>query len=92
MCVLELSSILDIEPGNLGSELVENIRKIHYVKNVQVENEVAGNIEYQGATFLQSFYPLTSDDIEYEQISADGNNSYEYMAENDAILMVRNRR
>ncbi|MDD3184158.1 MAG: ABC transporter permease [Anaerostipes sp.] len=74
--------------GHLGSELIENIRKIPYVKNGQVENEVAGNIEYQGATFLQSFYPLTLDDIEYEQISADGNNSYEYMAENDAILIT----
>lgn len=74
--------------GHLGEELEENIRKIPNVKDVQIERAVTGVIEYQGSMFTQEFYPLTQDNTEYFQISAEGNNTYEYMAENDAILIT----
>ncbi len=74
--------------GNLGNELEDDIRNIPHVKNVHIERTTTGVISYQGATFTQTFCPLSKDDIEYFQLPADGNNSYEYMVENDAILIT----
>lgn len=74
--------------GHLGRELEEGIRKIAHVKDVCVEQDVYGNIEYKGATFLQGFYPVGAEDTEYFQLSARGNNSYAYMAEHDAVLIT----
>ena len=53
-----------------------------------MEQEGFGNVSYQGATFLQSFSPLTAESEEYFQLDAEGNNTYEYMAEHDAILIT----
>ena len=48
-----------------------------------------GVIERNGSTFTQPFYPLTENDTEYFQLDAEGNNTYEYLAEHDAILITR---
>lgn len=74
--------------GHLGKKLEDDIRKIPNVKEVQIEKEVTGVIEYQGSMFTQAFYPLTQDNTEYFEISAEGNNTYEYMVENNAILIT----
>lgn len=74
--------------GNLGNELEDDIQNIPHVKNVHIERTATGVISHQGATFTQTFCPLSKDDIEYFQLPADGNNSYEYMVENDAILIT----
>lgn len=73
--------------GHLGKELEEDIRKIPHVKDIHIEREATGVIEYQGATFNQPFCLLTKEDTEYFQLPAEGNNTYEYMVENDAILI-----
>lgn len=46
------------------------------------------NIEHRGATLTQPFYPLTEQDNEYFGLPAEGNNTYEYMTKNDAILIT----
>lgn len=74
--------------GHLGSELENSILEIPNVKDIYVEKAAFGNIEYKGATFLQAFYPLSADDTEYYQLPAKGNNSYEYIAEHDAIFIT----
>ncbi len=74
--------------GNLSHELEDEIRKIPHVKNVHIERTATGVISYQGAAFTQPFCPLSRDDTEYFQLPAEGNNSYEYMVEHDAILIV----
>ena len=74
--------------GHLGSELENSILEIPNVKDIYVEKKAFGNIEYKGATFLQAFYPLSADDTEYYQLPAKGNNSYEYIAEHDAIFIT----
>lgn len=74
--------------GHLGSELENRIREIPNVKDIHAENEVFGNIEYKGATFLQGFYPIRADDTEYYQLPSKGNNSYNYMVQHDAILIT----
>lgn len=74
--------------GHLNEEMEEKLSQIPHVESVQTEHEAAGNIEYQGATFLQSFYPLTEESEEYFSLEAKGNNTYEYMAQNDAILIT----
>lgn len=73
---------------HLSQELREEIEAIPHVKSVHVEQEAFGNISYQGATFLQSFSPLTAESEEYFQLDAKGNSTYEYMAEHDAILIT----
>ncbi len=74
--------------GHLGGELEKRIREIPNVTDVYFENEVFGNIEYKGATFLQGFYPVGAEDSEYYQLPAEGNNSYGYMVQHDAILIT----
>ena len=74
--------------GHLSQALKEEIEAIPHVKSVHVEQEGFGNVSYQGATFLQSFSPLTAESEEYFQLDAEGNNTYEYMAEHDAILIT----
>ena len=74
--------------GHLGSELKHSIQAIPNVKNVHIEKAASGDIEYKGVTFLQAFYPLRADDTEYYQLPAKGNNSYEYMAEHNAVLIT----
>lgn len=75
--------------GHFGNELENNIRDIPNVKNVHIEKAAYGNVEYKGITFLQGFYPLSADDTEYYQLSAKGNNSYDYLVEHDAILITK---
>lgn len=74
--------------GHLSRELETQIEAIPHVEKVRVEHTASGNISYQGATFLQSFCPLTAGSEEYFQLNAEGNNTYEYMAEHDAILIT----
>lgn len=74
--------------GHLGEKLQADIEKIPHVKDIHIENSATGVIEHQGATFTQPFYPLTKEDTEYYELPAEGNNTYEYMAENDAILIT----
>lgn len=74
--------------GHLGRELQEKILKLPHVKGIEVYQMVQGNIEYQGTTFSQGFSPLTAESKELFQMDAEGNNSYEYLAENDAILVT----
>lgn len=74
--------------GHLGASLENSIWKIPNVKDVSIEKMVFGNIEYKGTTFLQGFYPIKSDDTAYYQLPSIGNNSYDYMAEHDAILIT----
>lgn len=74
--------------GHLGSQLEDDIRKIPNVKDIHIEEEVFGNIEYKGVTFLQGFYPIRADDTDYYQLPSKGNNNYNYMVEHDAILIT----
>lgn len=74
--------------GHLSSTLADQIKKIPGVKDVLAEKSATGVIEYQGSTFTQPFYPLNENNCEYFQINAKGNNTYKYMAENNAILVT----
>lgn len=74
--------------GHMDKELEEKISEITYIEKITTANSVMGNIEYQGVTFLQSFYPLTEESNEYYDIIAEGNNTYSYLSENDAIMIV----
>lgn len=74
--------------GHLGKKLEEDIRNIPHVKDIHIENDASGVIEYQGATFTQGFYPMTKEDTAYFQLPAKGNNTYQHMVENDAILIT----
>ncbi len=74
--------------GHMDKKLTEEIKNIPGVKDVLAEKSATGVIEYQGSTFTQPFYPLNENDYEYFQISAKGNNTYKYMAKNDAILVT----
>ena len=85
----ETYGITDMQlTGHLDGTLKEKILNIPYVKDVLAEKSATGVIEYQGSTFTQPFYPLSENDSGYFQINADGNNNYEYMAENNAILVT----
>ena len=75
--------------GHLSEELEQRIRQIPHVKDVQTARTATGVIERNGSTFTQPFYPLTENDTEYFQLDAEGNNTYEYLAEHDAILITR---
>ncbi len=75
--------------GHLSEELKQRIRQIPHVKDVQTAHTAMGVIERNGSTFTQTFYPLTENDTEYFQLDAEGNNTYEYLAEHDAILITR---
>lgn len=75
--------------GHLSEELEQRIRQIPHVKDVQTAHTAMGVIERNGSTFTQTFYPLTENDTEYFQLDAEGNNTYEYLAEHDAILITR---
>lgn len=75
--------------GHLSKELEQRIRQIPHVKDVQTTHTAMGVIERNGSTFTQTFYPLTENDTEYFQLDAEGNNTYEYLAEHDAILITR---
>ena len=75
--------------GHLSEELERRIRQIPHVKDVQTARAATGVIERNGSTFTQPFYPLTENDTEYFQLDAEGNNTYEYLAEHDAILITR---
>lgn len=74
--------------GHLSRELQQQIADIPHVQRITVEREAFANISYEGVAFLQSFYPLTEDSAEYFALDAEGNNSYEYLAENDGILIT----
>ena len=74
--------------GHLNAELKEALRQIPQVRDVKEERTATGVIEYQGSTFNQPFYPLAKEDAEYLEIEAEGNLSYDYMAQNDAILII----
>ena len=74
--------------GHLSEELYQQISAIPHVEHVAVEHSAFANISYQGASFLQSFYPLTADSEEYFSLEAEGNNSYDYLSEHDGILIT----
>ena len=74
--------------GHLSQKLQQQIADIPHVQGITVEREAFANISYQGATFLQSFYPLTEESSDYFALDAEGNNSYEYLSKNDAILIT----
>lgn len=74
--------------GHLSEELYQQISTIPHVEHVTVEHSAFANISYQGASFLQSFYPLTADSEEYFTLEAEGNNSYDYLSEHDGILIT----
>lgn len=74
--------------GHLSEELYQQISAIPHVEHVVVEHPAFANISYQGASFLQSFYPLTADSEEYFTLDAEGNNSYDYLSEHDGILIT----
>lgn len=74
--------------GHLSEELYQQISAIPHVEHVAVEHSAFANIGYQGASFLQSFYPLTADSEEYFSLEAEGNNSYDYLSEHDGILIT----
>lgn len=74
--------------GHLSEELYQQISAIPHVEHVAVEHSAFANISYQGASFLQSFYPLTADSEEYFTLEAEGNNSYDYLSELDGILIT----
>ena len=74
--------------GHLSEELYQQISAIPHVEHVAVEHSAFANISYQGASFLQSFYPLTADSEEYFSLEAEGNNSYGYLSEHDGILIT----
>ena len=74
--------------GHLSEELYQQISAIPHVEHVAVEHSAFANISYQGASFLQSFYPLTADSEEYFMLEAEGNNSYDYLSEHDGILIT----
>ena len=74
--------------GHLSEELYQQISAIPHVEHVAVEHSAFANISYQGASFLQSFYPLTAYSEEYFTLEAEGNNSYDYLSEHDGILIT----
>lgn len=74
--------------GHLSEELYQQISAIPHVEHVAVEHSAFANISYQGASFLQSFYPLTADSEEYFMLEAEGNNSYDYLSGHDGILIT----
>lgn len=74
--------------GHLGQELEEKIRNIPHVKDIHIETSATGVIEYDGGTFTQPFYPLSKADTEYYRLPSEGINTYDYLAENDAILIT----
>lgn len=74
--------------GHLSEELYQQISAIPHVEHVAIEHSAFANISYQGASFLQSFYPLTADSEEYFMLEAEGNNSYDYLSEHDGILIT----
>ena len=74
--------------GHLSEELYQQISAIPHVEHVAVEHSAVANISYQGASFLQSFYPLTADSEEYFTLEAEGNNRYDYLSEHDGILIT----
>lgn len=74
--------------GHLSGELYQQISAIPHVEHVAVEHSAFANISYQGASFLQSFYPLTADSEEYFSLEAEGKNSYDYLSEHDGILIT----
>ncbi len=74
--------------GNLSSVLKSRIQKLAHVRNVHTERSATGVISYQGATFTQTFCPLSKDDTEYYGLPAKGNNSYRYLVQHDAVLIT----
>lgn len=74
--------------GNLSSGLEARIRKLAHIKDVHTERTATGVISYQGAAFTQTFCPLSKDDTEYFRLPAEGNNSYGYMMQQDAVLIT----
>ena len=74
--------------GHLSPELYQQISAIPHVEHIATEHSSFANISYQGASFLQSFYPLTVESAEYFALEAEGNNSYNYLAEHDGILIT----
>ncbi|HIS44060.1 MAG TPA: FtsX-like permease family protein [Candidatus Scatomorpha merdigallinarum] len=74
--------------GHLSPELEADILALPHVAGLRVEHEAVGNVRYQGASFLQSFYPLTREDAEYFELDAQGDNSYDYLAGHDAIFIT----
>ena len=74
--------------GHLSEELEQRIRQIPHVKDVQTIHTATGVIERNGSTFTQPFYLLTENDTDFFQLDAEGNNTYEYLAEHDAVLIA----
>ena len=75
--------------GHLSKDLERRIRQIPHVKDVLTTHSVSGVVELDGLTFLQSFYPITKEDREYFGLDAQGNNTYEYLAGHDAVLVTK---
>ena len=74
--------------GHLSEALYQQIAAIPHVEHVAVEHSVFANVSYQGASFLQSFYPLTADSEAYFALEAEGNSSYDYLSAHDGILIT----
>ncbi len=75
--------------GHLSKDLERRIRQIPHVKDVLTTHSVSGVVELDGLTFSLSFYPITKEDSEYFGLDAQGNNTYEYLAGHDAVLVTK---
>lgn len=74
--------------GHLSEALYQQIAAIPHVEHVAVEHSAFANVSYQGASFLQSFYPLTADSDAYFALEVEGNSSYDYLSAHDGILIT----
>ncbi len=74
--------------GHLSEWLREKLLKIPHVRSVKMENSAFGSIEYQGATWVQGFCRLTEESDEYFNMDMDGDGTYAYLCERDAILIT----
>lgn len=74
--------------GQLDSNLRQRILNIPHVKGVEVKHSAFGILEYQGTSFGTAFSPLTQDNIEYLSREKGEGSSYDFLAEQDAILIT----
>lgn len=74
--------------GHLSGELREKLLKIPHVRSVNAVNSAFGNIEYQGASWVQGFYRLTKEEAKSFNMNMDGNSSYDYLCEHDGIIIT----
>lgn len=73
--------------GHMGEELAGKLEEIPYVKTIEFKEGAYGNIEFQNGGFLAAFTPVTEKDAYFDG-RAEGDVTYEYLAENDAVLVT----